>query len=171
MDKQTRQERLQQKLQQLKQRQQTQYAQQVLATVGIPAESCTVHLPESESTQACVAWLNALPWAGTQIDWSQIPGSVCCDWHTYEQAAEQFTQVCQRQQLGNSLVNLVWFNAANPTLQLSLDWVQQRAASLFAHDWDTWIINRTVGWCIECYHEGTLCYGDCSRLILPTPPA
>lgn len=143
-----------------RQRSQFKAAQHLLSELGIPAESCQVWLPQTAETAQCQRWLGeAFPWVWGQIDWSKVPGSVCLDWNLGEGAAVVFDQICECHPLGNAIVQVIWFSAHRPILSLELAAVKQAAAAIFAQDWDTWIIDPVAGWCVECYHEGTLCYG------------
>lgn len=154
-----RQARLQEKLHQLKQRLERKSAHQVVEALGIPAEQCVLLLSDNPASNACVDWLQqSFPWVWGQIDKTQVPESVCLHWGTSEERSPLLHQLCQAHQLGNPTVNVIWFSTHNPILELSLDVVCRYADAIFLQDWDTWIIDRTGDWCIECYHEGQLSF-------------
>lgn len=160
MDKTTRQAQLRQKLRQLKQQQDNQAAKQTLEQLGIARERGTWLLPDDPQAIECVEWLKyAFPWQWSQIDWSRVEGSLCYSCPKDAQLVAVFNQLCQQFQLGNPRVTIIWFNARNPILQMELSVVQQHALALFSHNWDTWIVEPQMGWCIEYHHEGTLCFG------------
>lgn len=160
MDRTLRQARLQQKLRQLKHRHGHRNAQQILEQLGIGGDRVTWFLPDDQSANTCVEWLNhAFPWHYSQIDWAKVPGSLCSPCQKDIQLVAVLDQLCQHFQLGNPDVTLIWFNAHNPLLHMELALVRHHAIALFNYDWDTWIIEPQTGWCIEYHHEGTLCGG------------
>jgi hypothetical protein len=153
-----RQAKLAQKLAEFRQRSQVKEAHQLLIKLGIPLDLCQIFLPNTAEADYLEQWLSqSFPWQSGQIDWHRISGSVCVSWH--EQPASMFHELCQTQQLCNSLVNVVWFSADQPILAMPLDVVKLSLEAIVAEDWDTWIFDVVGGWCVEFYHEGTMCFG------------
>jgi hypothetical protein len=160
MESSERQAKLAQKLAEFRQRSQFKEAQLLLSELGIPTELCKAFLPNSSESKRLEQWLSqSFPWLFGQIDWQKVSGSICVSWHSDEQAASAFDDLCQSQQLGNSIVNVVWFSANRPSLEIPLDLVKLSLGAIVAEDWDTWIFDPVAGWCVEFYHEGTMCYG------------
>ncbi|MBM0744258.1 hypothetical protein JOY44_22015 [Phormidium sp. CLA17] len=160
MDSNTRQAKLRQKLRQLKQQHDTQFAKQMIEQLGISGDLVTWLVPDDQQASDCGEWLKrSFPWQWSQIDWANVPGSICYQCQKEPQTVAAFEQLCQQFQLGNPMVTVIWFNARNPILQMQLSTVQQNALALFNHDWDTWIGSLQAGWCIEYHHEETLCFG------------
>ena len=94
-----------------------------------------------------------------RVLWNAVPHSECSNWARAADAAETLRELCSNHKLGNSQVVVVWSNATQPCLELSLETVLLHAEPIIDADFDTWIICRAGGWCIEIYHEGELCFG------------
>jgi|GEM_PF-1219771 len=158
MDSTHRKAKLKQKLTEFRKRSQLKEAHQLLIKLGIPLDLCQIFLPNTAEADHLEQWLSqSFPWQSGQIDWHRMSGSICVRWH--EQPAYVFHELCQTQQLPNSIVNVVWFSAAQPILAMPLDVVKLSLEAIVAEDWDTWIFDPVAGWCVEFYHEGTMCYG------------
>ncbi len=150
--------KLAQKLAEFRQRSQLKEAQQLLIELGIPLELCKIFLPNTDVFNHLVQWLSqSFPWQYGQIDWQKVSGCICES--RQNQATSAFHELCQKQQLGDPIVNLVWFSAAHPILEMPLELVKLSLEEIVAEDWDTWIFDPVAGWCIEFHHEGTMCYG------------
>jgi len=153
------QSQLAQKLAVVRQRSQLKAAQNWLTDVGIPMDACQIFLPNSSAAQHLEQWLSeSFPWQYGQIDWQSVPESICLNWHSHD-VVSAFQQLCQTKQLINPNVNILWYSAHQPTLEMPLQLVKDAIAEIVAQDWDTWIFEPVTGWCIELYHEGTICYG------------
>lgn len=150
--------KLAQKLTEFRQRSQLKEAQKLLIKLDIPLDLCQIFLPNTAESHHLEQWLRqSLPWQSGQIDWDRMSASTCVKWHGTP--APMFHELCQTQQLLNSIVNVVWFSAAQPILAMPLDVVKLSLEAIVAEDWDTWIFDPCAGWCVEFYHEGTMCYG------------
>ncbi|ELS30371.1 MULTISPECIES: hypothetical protein [Pseudanabaena] len=155
-----RQARLAQKLAEFRQRSQLKEAHQLAIALGIPLERCQVFLPNQARSKQLEEWLGkSFPWQFGQIDWQRVTNSICMSWHKNECADLVFRELCQAQQLSNTMVNVVWSSAHRPILEMDLNRVKITLSKIVAEDWDTWIFDPQAGWCIEFYHEGTMCYG------------
>jgi hypothetical protein len=115
------------------------------------------------------AWIEesfAVAWWG-RIDWTLVPN---CDqryWNInqYSDLLATFKHLLLDHQLGNPIVIVTWTDASLLSLELSLSLVAQYAEWVFQEDWDTWIICLEQSWCIECYHEGELCFGYSQKKV------
>ncbi len=155
--------KLAQKLAEFRLRSQLKAAHQLLIALDIPLELCKIFLPNTDVSNHLGQWLHqSFPWQYGQIDWQKLSGSICESRH--DQAASAFHELCQTQQLGNPIVNVVWFAAAHPILEMPLDAVKLSLEAIVAEDWDTWIFDPVAGWCIEFHHEGTMCYGRVCKI-------
>ncbi len=155
-----RQVKLAQKLSEFRQRSQLKATQQLISELGLPSDCCTIHLPNTSASKQLEQWLStSFPWQCGQIDWQQVAGSICVKGNSHPEEASAFDRICQTQQLGNPLVNVMWFSAHRSTLEIPLEFVKRSLVEIVAEDWDTWIFEPISGWCIEFYHEGTMCYG------------
>lgn len=158
MDSTQRKAKLKQKLTDFRKRSQLKEAHQLLIKLGIPLDLCQIFLPNTAEADHLEQWLSqSFPWQSGQIDWHRMSGHICVKWH--EQPASIFHELCQTQQLPNSMVNVVWFSAAQPILAMPLDVVKLSLEAIVFEDWDTWIFDPVAGWCVEFYHEGSMCYG------------
>jgi hypothetical protein len=72
-------------------------------------------------------------------------------------------KLCVRHGLHDVEVIVFWSNALRPAIQISVDALLRHAVPIIAADFDTWIISKAKGWCIEVYHEGELCFGYASK--------
>ncbi|WP_339375576.1 CDI toxin immunity protein [Pseudanabaena sp. UWO311] len=150
--------KLAQKLAEFRQRSQLKESQQLLISLGISLDACKIFLPNTDICNRLEQWLSqSLPWQCGQIDWQKVSGSICESWG--DQVISAFHSLCQTQQLGNPIVNIVWFLAAHPILEMPLELVKLSLEEIVAEDWDTWIFDPVAGRCIEFHHKGTMCYG------------
>jgi hypothetical protein len=150
--------KLAQKIAEFRQRSQLKESQQLLISLGISLDACKIFLPNTDISNRLEQWLSqSFPWQCGQIDWRKVSGSNCESWG--DQDISGFHSLCQTQQLGNPIVNVVWFSASHPILEMPLELVKLSLEAIVAEDWDTWIFDPVAGWCIEFYHEGTMCYG------------
>ncbi len=95
-----------------------------------------------------------------RILWPSVPDSTCLPWaNKGADLVDAFHSLCDRQDLANPQVVVLWSNALRPGLELSLESVRRHAAEIFNADFDTWIVCESDAWCIEVYHEGELCFG------------
>jgi hypothetical protein len=148
---------LAQKLAVVRQRSQLKAAQNWLTDVGVPLDACQIFLPNSSAAQHLEQWLSqSFPWQYGQINWQLVPESICVNWHS-DDVILAFQQFCQTKQLINPNVNILWYSAHQPTLEMPLQLVKDAITEIVAQDWDTWIFEPVTGWCIEFYHEGTIC--------------
>ncbi|PZO39867.1 MAG: hypothetical protein DCF19_13360 [Pseudanabaena frigida] len=152
--------KLAQKLAEFRTRSQLEAAQKLLIELGIPLESCDIFLPKTPDCDRLETWLSkSFPWSFGQINWTQVKGSICLNWHSYDEVDSIFHQLCQSQQLGNSVINAMWFSAHHPVLEMQMELVRASLTKILVEDWDTWVFDPAAGWCIEIYHEGSICYG------------
>ena len=132
--------KLAQKLAEFRQRSQLKESQQLLISLGIPLDACKIFLPNTDISNCLEQWLSqSFPWQCGQIDWLKVSGSNCDSWSEHVIAA--FHSLCQTQQLGNPIVNVVWFSAAHPILEMPLELVKLSLEEIVAEDWDIWIFD------------------------------
>jgi hypothetical protein len=114
----------------------------------------------SESEDA-VSWLEqAFPVATWgRILWDKVPSSRCTRWATLSDLEHRLRECCERESLDDLVVVVVWSNALRPGLELSLSSAVRHATPIFEADWDTWVLCRVEGWCLEVYHEREICFG------------
>lgn len=148
----------------LRQRQRSE-KQELLAQLDAESVSYNIiwaDLPTTEQPTHWIAENFPIAWWG-RIDWSLVPGYVEERWHNYDDLATTFRQLIVDQQLGNPNAIATWSDASSLSLELSLNIVARHAELVFQASWDTWIVCPERSWCIECYHEGELCFGRKSR--------
>ncbi|MDX2214805.1 MAG: hypothetical protein SFY66_16065 [Oculatellaceae cyanobacterium bins.114] len=181
MERHTRQAKLQQKLAQFHQRQWERSTQALLTTLEILPQECNAFPTDHAFVQDCLQWLEqSFPWQWAQIDWVAVPQSQCRHWTSQESQIAAFTELCQIIQINHlsqhpspdPTVVVIWFNANTPVLELPWTVVQRTmqctsvgaSSTIFEQDSDTWIMDRQAKWCLECHHEGTLCYGQSTHV-------
>ena len=117
-------------------------------------------VPPNEEHPDLRWWQDAFPMATWgRVLWNAVPRSECRHWTHAADAAETLSELGSNKDLGNRPVVVVWSNATQPCLELSFETVLQHVVPIIDADFDTWIICRAGGWCIELYHEGELCFG------------
>lgn len=133
--------------------------QELLASLDVGREQYRV-LSSAECERA-VAWLkDHFPIAlWGRVIWSEVPDSTCVAWSNFEERASLFAQLCERLDLDNPQVTVMWSNALRPCIEIALEGARRNAEQIFDADFDTWILCPIDGWCIELYHEGELCFG------------
>ena len=95
-------------------------------------------------------------WWG-RIDWQKVSNSAKRLWSSYTDVVEIFQQLVIEQQLEDTEVFITWDGQL--VLEIQLSELLEADEKLFQMAWDTWIFSPQHGWCIECYHEGELCFG------------
>ncbi len=125
-----------------------------------------VLLPRSQPIVEVMCWLEeSFPIASWgRIIWEKVPGSTCLEWMEVGDIVEPIKSLCLKEGLHDSSVMVIWTNELRPALKLSLNAVLSNAAPIFEADFDTWIISRENGWCMECFHEGEICFGYAETL-------
>jgi hypothetical protein len=145
----------------LSQQRQRSEKQELLAQLDAESVSYRIiwaDLPTAEQPTHWIAENFPIAWWG-RIDWSLVPASVEKTWHNYSDLVAIFRQLIVDQQLGNANAIATWSDASSLSLELNLDAVARHAELVFQASWDTWILCPDQSWCIECYHEGELCFG------------
>jgi hypothetical protein len=119
----------------------------------------------AESVEAVTVanWIEAnFPISGVQIDWSKVPGHTCLRWHD-EDLLGSSIEALTSHLAADTIVVVTWSDAFRPSLELRLRDVLKVGSALFEGGNDTWILSERENWCIEVYHEGTLCLGSGQR--------
>lgn len=93
-----------------------------------------------------------------RIEWNNLPDCCCLTWETYTELFSLFQKIVNEQNLEGKVV-IMWGNALRIPVQLDLNVLVKYREIAFDEDFDLWIINRKLGWCIEIYHSGEICFG------------
>jgi hypothetical protein len=144
----------------LRQRQRSE-KQELLAQLDaelVPYQIIWADLPTAEQPTHWISENFSIAWWG-RIDWNLVPDRVEKTWHNYHDLTATFRQLIIEQRLGNPSAIVTWSDASALSLELSLSAVARHAELVFQASWDTWIACPDQSWCIECYHEGELCFG------------
>ena len=97
-----------------------------------------------------------------RIAWERVPNSICQAWADFDERLQLLNQVIVDNHLGNPNVVIIWSNAVAPSMELELDSIRHVGGIALAADFDTWIVCKSEGWCIEVHHDGEVCFGRVS---------
>jgi hypothetical protein len=114
-----------------------------------------------------VEWLPGSPLA--HIDWDAVQGGACRPWDSVGELVAALDELSSLFAPGDPRVIVVWANALSPCVETPLSAVRRHAVDVFQTDSDTWIVCPSDGWCIEAWHEGTVCAGKRPRAIAGGP--
>ncbi|MGL5804756.1 MAG: hypothetical protein ACRC2R_07710 [Xenococcaceae cyanobacterium] len=133
---------------------------ELLAHLKAKSIAYKIHIAEdaTETTDADLWLANnfSFCWWG-RIDWQKVPERSQKFWSSCSDIITNLQQLAIEQQLGDPLIFLTWDGQI--VIELKLSALLEAGEILFYGNWDNWIFSPEYGWCIECYHEGELCFG------------
>lgn len=98
---------------------------------ALERDQATYRLISAKESLRWTAWMEThfpmTEWAG--IAWRKVPGSICVEWATWEEAGEQLRSLCDRIGLGNPTVIVTWTNARLPAVQIPLSVMRRHAVN------------------------------------------
>ena len=97
-----------------------------------------------------------LPWAFSGIDWSQVADGTSISYGDEDERDRLTLGILETQLTPERRVRVRFGNATCPELLLSVQNLKTHFSTLADHDMDLWVICEETGFCLECYHEGTL---------------
>jgi hypothetical protein len=133
--------------------------QDLLDILGQEQIEYKIHWAEEAIARTLTRWLmDHFPIRWNRVDWGRDPDAVCRLWRTPEDQMA-IAQMMLEAWSDTLCIHVLWADANTPVITVPLGAVRSRVALFFEPSWDTWLLCPELGWCLECFHEGELCFG------------
>jgi hypothetical protein len=93
-----------------------------------------------------------------RVDWKNVPGSYCLRWQSFSDLMSLFQTIINEECLEGEVI-IMWLNILRIPLFLDLGILVKYGEEALDEDSNTWIMSQELGWCLEVYHEGEICFG------------
>lgn len=95
-----------------------------------------------------------------KINWQKVKSSKCYSWYEWEEMCSTLSVITKElNENPTSSVFLVWADVSLPLFEINFESLKSVGGAIMDTDFDVWFICPSKSWCIEKYHEGSLCYG------------
>jgi hypothetical protein len=120
-------------------------------------------IPQNGQEEAHVIdWLEKnFPFAPGKISWKKVKNYKCVTWSSWGDLLHHFEKILHEisDNPGEEYAYALFSNALRPIVKVKFSTILKCSEEILNEDSDVWIVSPTNGWCIEKYHEGTLCLG------------
>ena len=132
---------------------------------GLNASDELFRILDIQHSQLNTKWLeNNFPILSSgRINWNEVPNSISNQWNETSDLVDQFYQIVNTKKLTGKVI-VAWDNMNILPIEIDMSICLKYAEDIFEESFDTWICCEKARWCVEVYHEGEICFGNCLLL-------